>query len=119
MGMHSERTAPGIAIAHTDDDVVIRINRQHAMPILSILLHSKFTNGPRIDFLTTPYTNALIEALIEPAGLATSNLVVDRSDLDAPIRLVEEWAASNGRNADETMSMLRDAAYPYTLKCVD
>ncbi|WP_303761462.1 hypothetical protein [Sphingobium yanoikuyae] len=117
--MHTERTAPGIAIAHTNDDVVIRVNRQHAMPILSILLHSKFADGPRIDFLTTPYVNALIEALIEPAGLATSDLVVDRSDLDAAIRLVEEWAVSNGRNADETMSMLRDAAYPYTLKRVE
>lgn len=114
-GMQSERTAPGIAIAHTDEDVVIRVNRQHAMPILSILLHSKFADGPRIDFLTTPYVNALIEALIEPAGLAPNNLVMDRSDLNAPIRLVEEWALSNGRDADETMSMLRDATYPYTV----
>ena len=114
--MQSERTALGIAIAHTDDDVVIRVNKQHAIPILSILLHSKFADGPRIDFLTTPYVNALIEALIEPAGLAPSSLVIDRSDLDAPIRLVEEWALSNGKDADETMSMLRDAVYPYTVK---
>ncbi|MBZ9649501.1 hypothetical protein K9B33_18350 [Sphingobium sp. 3R8] len=116
--MQSERTAPGIAIAHTNDDVIIRVNRQHARPILSILLHSKFADGPRIDFLTTPYVNVLIEALIEPAGLAPSNLVMDRSDLNAPIRLVEEWALSNGRDADETMSLLREAIYPYTVKGV-
>ncbi|RJG53472.1 hypothetical protein D0Z70_15750 [Sphingobium terrigena] len=114
--MQSQRTAPGIAIAHTDDDVVIRVNRQHAMPILSILLHSKFADGPRIDFLTTPYVNALIEALIEPAGLAPTNLVMDRADLNAPIRLVEEWALANGRDDGETMSMLREATYPYTVK---
>lgn len=113
--MQPKHSAPGIQIGHTDDDVVIRINRQHATPILSILLHSKFADGPRVDFLITPYVNALIEALIEPAGLMPDGLIMDRSTLEAPIRLVEEWAASNGVEADQAKSMLHGATYPYTV----
>lgn len=113
--MQLERSAPGINIDHTDDDIVIKIRRQHAMPLLSILLHSKFADGPRIDFLTNPYVNALIEALIEPAGLTPDGLIMDRADLDQPIRLVEEWAASKGVAVDQRDLMLREATYPYAV----
>lgn len=111
--MQPDYPAPGINIAHTDDDVVIRINRQHAMPVLSVLLHSKFSDGPRVEFLTTPYVNALIEALIGPSGFTPDSLTLDQSSLDTPIRIVKEWAASNGLEAEQAKSMLGKAIYPY------
>jgi hypothetical protein len=67
--MASTTPTPGITISREDDAVVVRIERDFARPMMSILLYSKFADGPRMEFLTSPHTNALIEALMTVSGL--------------------------------------------------
>lgn len=57
-------TAPGLKIDSTCDEIVIHVDRKSAGPLLSVLLNSKFGYEPRLEFLTNPYVNHLIEALM-------------------------------------------------------
>jgi hypothetical protein len=115
--MDLRRSAPGMKITFENGDVVCRIKRDQAVSLLSILLHSKFSDGPRMEFLSNPYVNALIEAMMVAADL--SQKLAEREDMEiamAPtIKLVEEWAAANDISGEEAASLLRLAVYPYCL----
>ena len=104
-------------ITFEDGDVVCRIKRDQAGALLSILLHSKFPDGPRMEFLTNPYVNALIEAMMATAELTQK--LAEREGMEialAPtIKLVEEWAAANGISGAEAASLLLLAVYPYRM----
>jgi hypothetical protein len=113
--MDTIATPPGLAVSVDQDAVVIRVERQFASPLLSILLHSKFSDGPRIEFLTTPYTNKMIEALMASASL--TEYMGQREGMAkalAPvIQFVEEEAIRESLSPDEAASLMRLAIYPY------
>jgi hypothetical protein len=110
-------SAPGVAVTLDGDDLVVRIGREHTSPLISILLHSKFSDGPRIEFLTNPYVNALLEALMAADG--TTGYMAGQEGMTqalAPIiACVEAWAKQNGAQADEAATLLQSAIYPYSL----
>jgi hypothetical protein len=91
--MNLERPTPGITVAVEDEAVVIRVEREFASPMLSILLHSKFADGPRIEFLTSPHVNEIIRALMAAASL--TDYMAEREGMGEPlspvVRLVEGW----------------------------
>lgn len=116
-GMDKIAPPPGLAISLDQGAVVIRVEREFASPMLSILLHSKFSDGPRIDFLTSPHTNKLIEVFMAAASL--TEYMGQREDMAqalAPtIRFVEEWASQQNCSAEETASLMQSAVYPYSV----
>ncbi|WP_439538607.1 hypothetical protein [Sphingomonas sp.] len=113
--MDTIETPPGLAVSVDQDAVVIRVERQAAMPILSILLHSKFSDGPRMDVLCTPYTNKMIEALMASASL--TEYMGQREGmaqaLSPVIELVKESAERENLPADEAASLMQLSIYPY------
>lgn len=116
--MDLKHSAPGVAVTLDGDDLVIRIGREHTRPLMSILLHSKFSDGPRMEFLTNPYVNALLEAFM--AATETTEYMAKREGMTqalAPvIALVENWTMQNGVQTDEAAAALNSAVYPYSLK---
>lgn len=108
---------PGIQVAVEDEAVIIRVEREFVIPMLSVLLHSKFADGPRMEFLTSPHVNEIIRALIAAASL-TDNMAA-REGMNEPlapvIRLVEEEAQRQNLPADESASLLYEALYPFRL----
>lgn len=115
--MDLDFSAPGISAALEGDDLVIRIRRESTSPLISILLHSKFSDGPRMEFLTNPYVNVLLEALMAADG--TTGYMAGREGMTqalAPIiAFVDAWTKQKGMQADETATLLRTAIYPYSL----
>ena len=74
--MDHDTPTPGLTVAADGEGVVIRVEPAFAGAMLAILLHSKFADGPRLEFLTSPYTNCLIQALIAAASLPSETWVV-------------------------------------------
>lgn len=115
--MNLNLSALGITADFDEEYVVIRIGREHVSALISILLHSKFSDGPRIEFLTNPYVNALLEALM--ATNKTTKLMAKREEMSqalAPIiALVEDWTKENEVQAAEAATLLQSAIYPYSL----
>ncbi|MET0374445.1 MAG: hypothetical protein ABW128_09330 [Rhizorhabdus sp.] len=115
--MSPETPTPGITVVVEDEAVIIRVERDFASPMLSVLLHSKFADGPRMEFLTSRHVNEIIRALMAAASL-TDYMAARKgmSEALAPVvRFVEDWAEVSGLTADETAALLRSATYPYRL----
>ncbi|NWK94492.1 hypothetical protein DM806_02120 [Sphingobium lactosutens] len=114
--MDIQHSAPGVTTSLDGDDLVIRIERDQASPLISILLHSKFSDGPRMEFLTNPYVNMLLEALMVTND--TTEYMAKREGmaeaLASTIEFVEAWAERNGMS-DEAADIVRSAIYPYSL----
>jgi hypothetical protein len=112
--------ARGLRVDTDDRHVVIRLDKEFAGPLLSVLLHSKFSDGLRIEFLTTPYANALIEALLpvsQPHVPAADRLFYDEEDsqtFDRVREFVTQWAADEGYGRDQTEELIQLALYPWT-----
>lgn len=115
--MDLDHSAPGVAVTLDGDDLVIRIGREQTWPLMSILLHSKFSDGPRIEFLTNPYVNTLLEAFM--AANDTTEHMAKREGMTqalAPIiAFVEDWTMKNGVQTDAAAAALKSAIYPYSL----
>lgn len=115
--MDLRHSAPGVTATLDGDDLVIRIGCEQASPLISILLHSKFSDGPRMEFLSNPYVNVLLEALMVANG--TTEYMAKREGMAealAPtITFVKTWADQNAMNKDEAENLMRSAIYPYNL----
>ncbi len=70
-----------------------------------------------MEFLTNPYVNALLEALM--ATNETTEYMAQREGMAqslAPIiAFVEAWAEQNAMKKNEAENLLQSALYPYSL----
>lgn len=110
-------SAPGITATFDEEALVLRIDREQATPLISILLHSKFSDGPRIEFLDNPYVNTLLEALMtanQSIGYMAQREGMAEA-LASTVAFVENWAKERSVQPDEAGMVLRRAIYPYSL----
>lgn len=109
--------APGITATFDEETLVLRIDREQATPLISVLLHSKFSEGPRIEFLDNPYVNALLEALM--AANQSADYMARREGmaeaLASTVAFVEDWAKERSVQPDDAKMVLQRAIYPYSL----
>jgi hypothetical protein len=113
--MDLSTSTPGVTVTVEDQAVLIRVERDFALPMLSILLHSKFSDGPRLEFLTNPHTNKMIDALMAAASL--TEYMEQREGmaqaLASVIQFVEELGRKQKLSAEEATVLMRSAIYPY------
>jgi len=114
--MDLSKATPGITVTFDDKAVLIRVEHDFASPMLSILLHSKFSDGPRMEFLTSPNTNKMIEAFMDASS--STEYMKQREGMAkalAPvIQFVEEWTEQQNLSAEEAAVLMRSAIYPYS-----
>jgi len=70
-----------------------------------------------MEFLTNPYVNALLEALMEANGTMECMAKREgmREALAPTIAFARAWADQNAMEEDEAESLLESALYPYKL----
>jgi hypothetical protein len=95
------------------------VERDAVSPLLSVLLNSRFGYEPRSDFLTNPYANGLIKALLDADPRTLAALEKPRKDgrpSDALARAeqaIRSWAADNAKEGEEQAELIDLALFPW------